>query len=553
MPAKTRLVIGFKDDIGTERDNMEDAAGYSMATTNMDVRRKGSIFVVADGVGGHQAGELASKRAVNAILKEYYACPYDDTESSLRFAVNQANDVIFKEAQETGKDTMATTVVCAVIRDGTLTLANVGDSRVYLLRNGMIRQLTEDHSWVNEQIRLGLLTPDQARDNPYRNVITRSLGNKPKVEIDIETPGTLLDNDLLLLCSDGMYEGVSEEVMVEVTRRLSSVQAAEELVDLAKRGGSTDNITVMIVEAHLTGESEGVPVPVEVQQPAAREAKTQPKIIVNETIEQLEEPVVKPDEPPAEMIQAAPISAPLVKEESGKNGDFDKGAIEAPEVADPQYSTNHQVTNQSTSAGAQPFIIPEIPPRNGGGASHPSSIRKFQIPMDEEPAVETTESDVSIRRPFYWEWAGEYRSFGKREPVKLEKTLKLPDGTQVTLTLKIINNYFINSITKATYNHPLAFEISANLQQQAKNLIKSKLIMGVGFYNQVKERMSLLDISKKNYEILISEDEVFLINKAKPLIFATIDLVEFENIRDHKVEQDFLTFLQIKVRFHVII
>lgn len=553
MPAKTRLVIGFKDDIGTERDNMEDAAGYSMATTNMDVRRKGSVFVVADGVGGHQAGELASKRAVNAILKEYYACPYDDTESSLRYAVNQANDVIYKEAQETRKDTMATTVVCAVIRDGKLTLANVGDSRIYLLRNGMIRQLTEDHSWVNEQIRLGLLTPDQARDNPYRNVITRSLGNKPKVEIDIETPGSLLDNDLLLLCSDGMYEGVSDEVMVEVTRRLPSVQAAEELVDLAKRGGSTDNITVMIVEAHLTGEPEGVPVPVEVQQPAAREAKTQPKIIVDETIEQLEEPVVKPDEPPAEMIQAAPISAPLHKEESGKNTDFDKGEIESPEGVDPQYSTNHQVTNQPTSAGVQPFFIPEAPTRNSGGVSQPSSIRKFQIPMDEEPAIETTESDVSIRRPFYWEWVGEYRSLGKREPVKLEKTLKLPDGTQVTLTLKIINNYFINSITKATYNHPLAFEISANLQQQAKNLIKSKLIMGVGFYNQVKDRMSLLDISKKNYEILISEDEVFLINKAKPLIFATIDLVEFENTRDHKVDQDFLTFLQIKVRFHVII
>jgi serine/threonine protein phosphatase PrpC len=164
MTAKTRLVIGFKDDVGLERDNMEDAAGYSMTATNMDVRRKGSIFVVADGVGGHQAGEVASKRAVNAILKEYYACPYEDTETSLRFAINQANDAIFKEAQETGRDTMATTVVCAVIREGVLTLANVGDSRIYILRSGKIRQLTEDHSWVNEQIRQGLLTPEEAKE-----------------------------------------------------------------------------------------------------------------------------------------------------------------------------------------------------------------------------------------------------------------------------------------------------------------------------------------------------------------------------------------------------
>jgi PPM family protein phosphatase len=550
MTAKTRLVIGFKDDVGLERDNMEDAAGYSMTATNMDVRRKGSIFVVADGVGGHQAGEVASKRAVNAILKEYYACPYDDTETSLRYAISQANDAIFKEAQDTGRDTMATTVVCAVIREGVLTLANVGDSRVYILRSGKIRQLTEDHSWVNEQIRLGLLTLDEAKANPYRNVITRSLGNKPKVEVDIFTAGSLVDNDLLILCSDGMYEGVSEPEMVEVTKRLPSVQAAEELVDMAKKGGSTDNITVMIVEAHLTGDAEGTPVPMDVQKPAINEPRTRPNPVM-ESIQQMNEPVEKPAEPPMQLTAEAPVLTTIIKEEEtgAKNQDLDVGDLS--QSVESQRLANHTAGFIEPPIKPQPGFQPEMNNRVTENASQPSAVKRFR-PSERESDIELLETNASNRH-FYRNWVVEFQSTGKPEPFLKENKFILPDGTEVIVALKVSNSHYVNSITKTTYKHPLAFVLSANIHQNEQNHIKSKLVMGVGFYNLAREHKGLVDFTGTNYELLISDEEIFLINKTNPLIFATIELVEFENKRDHKVDQDFLTFLQIKVRFHIIL
>lgn len=544
MALKTRLVIGFKDDIGLERDNMEDAAGYSMAATSMDVRRKGAIFVVADGVGGNQAGEVASKRAVNTILKEYYSCPFDDTEASLRHAINQANDLIFKEARDSGKETMATTVVCAVIRDGNLTLANVGDSRTYLLRTGKIRQLTEDHSWVNEQIRLGLISEDEAKENPYRNVITRSLGNKPKVEADITTLGSLLDNDLLILCSDGMYEGVSEEEMVEITRRLPSVQAAEELVDQAKRGGSTDNITVMIVETHLTGEIEGVPIPIETQKPAAREPDTQPNRVVARTVEMLETPVEKPEEPPKSM---ASIQSIYYREKEEPQPQVEQAAkTESENRTEPVHSSRTGSQDASSISGN----VPPFPA--GSSTSQPSTIRSF-LNREEEPLPGTSETDVSLRRRFYWEWTADYRSSGTQDAVKLEKVVKLPDGSQVVLTFMISKSHFIEPVHNKTYNHPLAFYIKANHIQNGENHTKSKVIMGLGFYNISKDRVSLNKYAKKDYEIIISADEIYLLKREKPTIFATIDVIEFENMHDHKVEEDFLTILQVKVHYHIIL
>lgn len=541
MAAKTRLVIGFKDDIGVERDNMEDAAGYSMASTNMDVRRKGSVFVVADGVGGHESGEVASNRAVNTILKEYYACPYDDTETSLRHAINQANEVIFKQAQDSGRETMATTAVCAVVRDGLLTLANVGDSRVYLLRDGKIRQLTEDHSWVNEQIRAGLLSEEQALDNPYRNVITRSLGNKPKVEADISTPGSLLDNDLLILCSDGMYEGVAEEDMLEVTRRLSSVQAAEELVNLAKQGGSTDNITVMIVEAHISGEPEGIPVPMEMQPPASREPKTHPRSLQDEPRQISEVPAANKTTG-GQSLPAHPAEDPAMPVDP--NNIFHQPG-EMPDVL------------SSSDDKPQPFVVqpfvdgPAAQPLNPA-PSQASTVMRFKVPPPSEGQAEPGEVEILPRRRLYWEWEIEYRSPGDRSAVEIKKTIKLPDSTQIILAFKVIPSYFKNTLTNATYDHPLAFELSAQFPPGEKDHRKSKVIVGAGFYNSVKDRMTLADLAKKKFEILVSNDEIFLINKANPLIFATIDLVEFENPQNHGVEQEKLTILQLKVRFHVI-
>jgi len=552
MTAKTRLIIGFKDDLGLERDNMEDAAGWSMAVTNMDVRRKGAIFVVADGVGGIQAGEVASNRAVKTILKEYYAAPYEDTGSSLRYAINIANDVIYKEAREANKESMATTVICAVIRDGILTLANVGDSRAYLLRSGMIRQLSEDHSWVNEQIRSGALTPVAAKTNPYRNVITRSLGNKPKVEADIQTLGALLNDDRLLLCSDGLYEGVGDADMIDVIQRLPSTQAAEELVDMANRAGGSDNVTVLIIEAHV----EGIPE----EQPVSIETPVEP-------INAAEEPATQPSpRPEAGAIEDGPSpEMEAVETESQKTNPLQPieiTGVNPPDLQkDSELEDTQELNRNLNTQKVGPFLTPpaEIArPTNGQTPppvdwtppiSQPSTVLYYRTPP-EDSTIET-ESEVSMRRGFLWEWVVDYQASGIQEPFQREQVIKLPNGKQLTLGMRISKTHFVHSITKKTYNYPLAFDLSMSVQGNEKHLTKSKGLIGVGFYNSIKDRLTLQAVYQKNYEIIMSDEGIFLLNKADPLVFATIDLVEFESIHHHQVEMDFLTILQVKVRFHV--
>lgn len=552
MAAKTRLIIGFKDDLGLERDNMEDAAGWSMAVTNMDVRRKGAIFVVADGVGGVQAGEVASNRAVKTILKEYYAAPYEDTGSSLRYAINIANDLIYKEAREANKESMATTVICAVIRDGVLTLANVGDSRAYLLRSGRIRQLSEDHSWVNEQIRSGTLTPAAAKTNPYRNVITRSLGNKPKVEADIQTFGALLNDDRLLLCTDGLYEGVGEEDMIDVIQRLPSTQAAEELVDMANRAGGSDNVTVLIIEAHVEGIPDEQPISIEApKEPinAAEEPTTQPSTRPEaDAIEDGPSPVMESSE--SESQEAIPFQPDEIAREN------EPGLHKENEVEDTQ-ELHRNLTTQKvgpliTPLGevARPMNGPTSPPGDWTPPiSQPSTVLYYRTPPEDE--VTGSEMEVSMRRGFIWEWMVDYQASGIQEPFLREQVIKLPNGKQLTLGMRINKAHFIHSITKKTYNYPLAFDLSMSVQGSEKPLIKSKGLIGVGFYNSIKDRLTLQAVYQKNYEIIMSNDGIFLLNKADPLVFATIDLVEFESVHHHQVEMDFLTILQVKVRFHV--
>ena len=156
-----------------------------------------------------------------------------------------------------------------------------------------------------------------------------------------------------------------------------------------------------------------------------------------------------------------------------------------------------------------------------------------------------------MRRGFLWEWVVDYQASGIQEPFQREQVIKLPNGKQLTLGMRISKTHFVHSITKKTYNYPLAFDLSMSVQGNEKPLTKSKGLIGVGFYNSIKDRLTLQAVYQKNYEIIMSDDGIFLLNKADPLVFATIDLVEFESIHHHQVEMDFLTILQVKVRFHV--
>src|SRR5215471_15311413 len=147
---------------------------------------KGALFIVADGMGGHAAGEVASEIAVDTVSNMYYQEDSADVSVSLLRAIRRANTSIHQRAAENMlRSGMGTTCVAAVLRGNMAYVANVGDSRAYMVRRGQVRQISQDHSWVEEQVRAGLLTHDQARSHAQRNVITRCLGTQAEVEVDV--------------------------------------------------------------------------------------------------------------------------------------------------------------------------------------------------------------------------------------------------------------------------------------------------------------------------------------------------------------------------------
>ena len=222
-----------------------------------------NLFAVADGMGGHSSGEIASKIAVETIsdffrnseISEDSTWPYayDDNISfegnKLKTAVAVANEKIQEYASQHPESRgMGTTVVAVLILDSRLILCHVGDSRCYLLRDGKLSLVTSDHSWVNEQVKLGFLTEEEAQKHPFRNVITKALGTKGEATAEInETEGRA--GDLLLLCTDGLNSMISDG---EIEKIISSDRGLEEkakaLLDAANNSGGEDNITLVLVK-----------------------------------------------------------------------------------------------------------------------------------------------------------------------------------------------------------------------------------------------------------------------------------------------------------------
>jgi len=244
-----RTIFAKGTDTGRKRDHNEDFVEALSPPDSARRQQKGELFIVADGMGGHQAGEVASESAVRTVTREYYADPNLNVAAALSSAVQKANAVIHQRARETlAQSGMGTTVVAAVARGNDLFLVNVGDSRAYLLRNGQLRQITRDHSFVEEQIRAGILTREEARHHPQRNVITRALGAKPEVEVDTYQ-GTLVPGDTLLLCSDGLSEPVGEKDIELVLKQHPPAEAVPRLIGLANSRGGGDNISALVVRA----------------------------------------------------------------------------------------------------------------------------------------------------------------------------------------------------------------------------------------------------------------------------------------------------------------
>jgi serine/threonine protein phosphatase PrpC len=246
MSDELQITFAQGTDVGVVRDHNED---WAMIEDPSDpaMQRKGRLFIVADGMGGYQAGEIASQLAGETVLREYYADPSADPTARLRNAVQAANGEVYRSAQgSTSHAGMGTTMVVTALIDNKAYIASVGDSRAYVVHQGVLSQITQDHSFVGEQIRAGILTKEQARVHPQRNVITRALGSQSTVQVDTFV-GELLEGDVLVMCTDGLTGHVPEDRILNVVTQLPPEQAVAQLIQMAKDDGGTDNITTIVL------------------------------------------------------------------------------------------------------------------------------------------------------------------------------------------------------------------------------------------------------------------------------------------------------------------
>lgn len=243
-----------RTDAGCQRQRNED---------NYYVSPDQRVFAVADGMGGAVGGAKASKLAVDAIEKRWKETPpptkdRDSIQQWLLETVTLANQSVWHEAEEDSTVRgMGTTVVVAVQSEGDfMEIAHVGDSRAYLLRDGQPTLLTNDHSVVQEMVRAGRLTEEQARINPYKNLITRCLGHEEKVEVD-QTPVEVRPKDWIVLCSDGLPTVLRDEQICDVvSKKHEPDMVCEELVKQTLDGGAPDNVTVVVVQYFDPDESD---------------------------------------------------------------------------------------------------------------------------------------------------------------------------------------------------------------------------------------------------------------------------------------------------------
>jgi len=260
MDLSDALEVVRLTDVGLLRDHNEDAIASDVTM---------GFVILADGMGGYKAGEVASEMAVLSITVDLKEAMINDrsnleavgfkkqSESQLIIdAVKQANEVIYHVSQTQSQCAgMGTTLVVGLFTNNKLLVGHIGDSRMYRLRGQVLTQITEDHSLLQEQIKLGLITPEQARFSANRNLVTRALGTDPEVELELNEYDVALE-DVYLLCSDGLSDMVDDSIIQAALNEhsFSLTKAAEVLVQLANDNGGKDNISVILVKVKKTFE-----------------------------------------------------------------------------------------------------------------------------------------------------------------------------------------------------------------------------------------------------------------------------------------------------------
>ncbi|MCB9099248.1 MAG: serine/threonine-protein phosphatase [Anaerolineales bacterium] len=236
---------------GMVRDHNEDAYMLPAETDPEILAQKGHLYILADGMGGHQKGEIASAITIETVNQEYYARRNNHTPAAqketiadaLAEAIQTANQQVMNATQGGG-----TTIIASVLYSDTIVAMNVGDSRAYLLRDGKLRLLSKDHSLVSRLVEMGKITEEEALNHPRRNVLYQALGQGGDLEIYTVTEKLQL-NDVIILCSDGLWGEIGDQAITDVLTTVSNpFVAAQQLIDMANQSGGPDNITAIIIK-----------------------------------------------------------------------------------------------------------------------------------------------------------------------------------------------------------------------------------------------------------------------------------------------------------------
>jgi PPM family protein phosphatase len=241
--------FGVKSHTGMVREINEDSYNVIAGYPGVPVS-----FIIADGMGGHNSGEIASKAAVDFISNYILQYPelisdVDDISNGIKEIMLKANEEVYNLSMEQEENYgMGTTLITAVINNQRLFIGHIGDSRVYLIRDGELQRVTTDHSLIEELVANGTLTREEAKVHPNKNVITRALGCDENIQIDTYI-SNMKDEDIYILCTDGLTNKVSEDEILEVVEKVEDPNAAcEELIKKANGNGGEDNITVIVIK-----------------------------------------------------------------------------------------------------------------------------------------------------------------------------------------------------------------------------------------------------------------------------------------------------------------
>ena len=249
MHVRPGVEVASLSDVGCQRENNEDSYLYWEPAEDREFQRKGRLAVIADGMGGHEGGQEASRLAVETVQEVYDKSFHDDPQAALLESFAAAHTRILKYAeQHPAFQGMGTTCTAFVIRDRQLYFAHVGDSRLYLVRDARILRLTRDHSYVGRLVESGLVRAEDAEKHPQRHILTAALG--AGTELAVETAGqgmALQDGDDLLLCTDGLWSVVTEEELEMAVSSHPPAECCAALVELARQRGGPDNITLQVV------------------------------------------------------------------------------------------------------------------------------------------------------------------------------------------------------------------------------------------------------------------------------------------------------------------